>query len=62
MTLVEDVDVIASDTAADILRGVDHAVDLDLGPLRDDTGIRRNSVSFLRQIPGAGHAAPAFGT
>ena len=61
MALIEDVDVVASNSSADILCCVDDTIDLDLGSLRNHTRICCDGVPLLRQMTGTGHAASAFG-
>ena len=62
MAVKEDVNVIAADTAAHILYGVDHSINHDLASHGKDSAIGCNGVIGSGDGTGTGAPAPAFGT
>ena len=60
MGVEEDVDVIASDGSAAVLRCVDHAVYHYLGAIGNYPGVHGNGVAGSGHGAGAGAASPAL--
>ncbi len=58
----EDIDVVALNSAAAILRGVDDTVDHDFAAVGDDARVYGNGMAGSCNGAGAGAAAPAFRT
>ena len=62
MGVEEDVDVIASDGSAAVLRRVDHAVNHHLGTIGNHPRVHGNGVTGSGHRAGVGVASPALGT